>query len=335
MGVLNRATPPATVRYLMAEIARRHRDPGRHDTRRRHTPDRLVAVRAAEESSVLPLSELLACGLSDDAVEVRAHNGRLHRIHAGVYAVGHHNPPLEGRFLAAVKAYGEGTVLSHFSAAALWGIVDWDGRYPEVTVRVTGARRQAGLRAHRTKVLELQDVRRHRGIPVTAPARTLVDLASVLNEQGLRGAVGRALSVHLVNLRELLEIIDRIGRSRRGIRKLVRIVASGPAPTRSALEELVLDLLLSNGFAHPDVNRPLILDGRRVIPDFRWPRQRLIIEADGAAWHDQKVASEDDAERQALLEAHGERVMRVTYHQVVAEASQTLARIRAAGAPSA
>jgi very-short-patch-repair endonuclease len=78
---------------------------------------------------------------------------------------------------------------------------------------------------------------------------------------------------------------------------------------------------------------PLILDGRRVVPDFRWPKQRLVVEADGAAWHDHWLAREDDAERQALLEAHGERVLRVTWEQAVVLPTQTLSRLGAAGAP--
>jgi very-short-patch-repair endonuclease len=81
------------------------------------------------------------------------------------------------------------------------------------------------------------------------------------------------------------------------------------------------------------VNQPLVLGGRRVVPDFRWPEQRLVVEADGAAWHDTKLAREDDAQRQALLEAHGERVLRVTWDQAIARPAQTLARMRAAGAP--
>jgi very-short-patch-repair endonuclease len=72
-----------------------------------------------------------------------------------------------------------------------------------------------------------------------------------------------------------------------------------------------------------------------VIPDFRWPDARLVVEADGAAWHDHRLAREDDAERQALLERHGERVLRVTWAQAVARPAETLIRLRAAGAPSA
>jgi very-short-patch-repair endonuclease len=100
------------------------------------------------------------------------------------------------------------------------------------------------------------------------------------------------------------------------------------------LEDAVLDLVLRGGVAHPIVNGKLVLDGRRIYPDFRWLEQGLVVEADGAAWHDHKLAREDDAERQALLESHGYRVLRVTWDQAILHPGQTLARIRAAGAPS-
>ena len=116
---------------------------------------------------------------------------------------------------------------------------------------------------------------------------------------------------------------------RRGSAILRRIVATGPAPTRSVLEDVVLDLILAGGFERPDVNRPLMIGDRRVIPDFRWPKQRLILGADGPGWHDGSI----DAERQALLESKGERVIRVTWEQAVRHPEATLARVAAAGAP--
>ena len=96
----------------------------------------------------------------------------------------------------------------------------------------------------------------------------------------------------------------------------------------------MLDLLLRNGFAHPLVNEPLFLDGRRVVPDLRWPRERLVIEADGPH-HDDPLARADDRERQRILEAHGDRVIRVTWEQAIARQGATLRRIAAAGAPRA
>jgi hypothetical protein len=295
--------------------------------------DLRVSELAAEDWGVLSIAELRACGLSADAVTARVRRGWLHRRHHGVYAVGHSNLPQEGVFLAAVKACRSGAMLSHYAGAALWEMVEWDGRYPEVTVVGEATRIHPGIRVHRTQLVDSRDRRHHKGIPVTSPARTLVDLASLLDYRHLRRAVCQAQSLRLVNLRGLAATMARLG-PRRGVRNLRRIVATGPAPTRSVLEDVVLDLILGGGLAHPDVNVPLKLDGRVVTPDFRWPEQRLIVEADGAIWHEGEVAKADDAERQALLEARGERVLRVTWEQAIARPTQSLARFKGAGAPT-
>jgi very-short-patch-repair endonuclease len=159
-----------------------------------------------------------------------------------------------------------------------------------------------------------------------------VDLASILPYKPLRRAVRQAQSLGRANLPQLVAAIRRAGR-RSGLAKLKRVLASGPAPTRSELEDVVLDLILDAGLRAPRVNEPMLIEGRRVIPDFRWPEQQLVVEADGAAWHDNPTAREDDVERQALLEAHGEHVVRVTWCQAITQPHQTLARLRAAGAP--
>jgi very-short-patch-repair endonuclease len=304
----------------------RHKVPARPDVR--------VARAAAEQWGVLSLDELFACGLLPGAVATRLRNGRLHPIHRGVYAVGHRKLPLEGRFLAAVKACGASAVPSHHSAAALWGFMPWEERYPEVTVVGPSSRRHPGLRVHRTRSLDLDDRTRHRAIPVTTPARTLLDLAATLDPKPLRAATRRAQSLYRVNVRQLAETLARHER-RRGAARLAEIIATGPAPTKSELEDVVLDLILRGGHVHPDVNVPYYVEGRRTIPDFRWPEQRLVLEADSTTWHDNPLAREDDAQRQALLEAHGERVLRVTWKQAIARPGPTLARIRAAGAPLA
>ena len=235
--------------------------------------------------------------------------------------------------LAAVKACGPGAVLSHLSAAMLWGFIDrHEDHLPEVTVIGAGTRLHPGIRVHRTAELADCDWRWLRGIPATSPARTLLDLAARWDGRPLRSAVRRAQGTHRVNVREIYEVIARRGPCR-GSRRLANVIAEGAASTRTVLEDVVLDLILRGGFVRPDVNMPMRIDGHRVVPDFRWPDQRLVLEADGAAWHDTKVAREDDAERQALLEAHGERVLRVTWAQALTQPTQTLARLRAAGAP--
>lgn len=109
-----------------------------------------------------------------------------------------------------------------------------------------------------------------------------------------------------------------------------RFMAAGPAPTRSVFEKVVLELLRDAGLPEPHVNVELVIAGRRIVPDFRWPAQQLVVEADGAVWHDNRAAREADAERQALLEAHGERVVRITCNQAARQPRQTIERIRVA-----
>jgi hypothetical protein len=145
--------------------------------------------------------------------------------------------------------------------------------------------------------------------------------------------VREAMGQKRVAIPQLVDVLARSG-PRRGSRNLARIVADGYTPTESVLSDIVLDLILAGGFERPDVSVPLFVDGRRFVPDFRWPEQRLIVEADGGQWHAHKIAQEDDAQRQAILEANGERFIRVTWNEAVTKHQQTWARFATAGAPS-
>lgn len=298
----------------------------------RRRVDRRVAYLAAEEWGVVSTHELRCLGLSDAAVARRVERAFLYRLHRGVYAVGHTGLTKEGQWLAAVKACGDGAVLSHYSAGALWRFVPWDGREPEVTVPGPGTRIHTGIRVHRSACLDRKDVMTRDSIRLTSPARTLLDLASVLPYKPLRRAVREAMAQRRVAIRQLVEVLGRTG-PRRGSNKMARIIADGYAPTATVLEDVVLDLILAGGFERPDVNKPLIIDGRRTVPDIRWSEQRIIVEADGAQWHEHKLAREDDADRQAFLESHGEHVIRVTWDQAVTKRPQTQQRLAAAGAP--
>jgi very-short-patch-repair endonuclease len=167
---------------------------------------------------------------------------------------------------------------------------------------------------------------------VTSPARTILDLAATLEDVSVRRLMSRAQSKNLANHRLLAQQIDRAhGRAGRG--RFARVLAGSPPPTRSELEDRLYDLVLAAGFQRPDVNKALRIAGRRVIPDVRWPEQRLCVEADSRQWHDNPQAALDDAERQALLEAYGERVVRITWAQATAHTIQTIARLAQAGAP--
>jgi hypothetical protein len=306
-----------------------------HAGREEVTPraDVLVAQAAAREHGVLSAAELRACGLSPQAIAYRVGIGRLHPLHRGVYAVGHAKPTLDGIFLAAVKACGDGAVLGRWSAAMLADIITWEDRLPDVLILGETVPRHPSLNGHRTSYLPVEHVTTIRGIPVTRAERTLLDLAAALPVKRLRRAVRQAQFLKLTTVGSLLAVLHGPG-PMRGRKKLAQVIAEHAVPTQSELEDATLDLVLRGGFELPSVNEPLFLDGRRIVPDLRWPRERLVIEADGPH-HDDPLARADDLERQVLLEASGDRVRRVTWEQAIGRRRQTIARFAAAGAPRA
>ena len=292
----------------------------------------VVASRlAARQHGVVSAAELRDCGLVPQAIAYRVSIGRLHPLHRAVYAVGHAAVTRDGCYLAAVKACGEGAVLCLRAGAVLMNIITWEDRDPDVLVLGPTVPRHPRINGHRTSYLPREHVTTVRGIPVTTAERTLLDLAAVLPERRLRRAIRQAQYLKLTTVGSLLAVLHGPGPTR-GRAKLARVIATGAAPTQSELEDAVLDLILRGGFAHPLVNEPLFLAGRRIVPDFLWPEQRLVIEADGPH-HEDAFERAADLERQRILEAHGYRVVRVTWAQVVAEPGRTLRRCGAAGAP--
>jgi very-short-patch-repair endonuclease len=281
------------------------------------TPDSLAATLAAEQWGVLDNAELRACGLSRDAVMHRRHKGILHLLYPTVYAWGHAGITPRGRFLAAVKACGPYAALSHWSDLYVWSLLPWDeDREPHVTIYQQGTRKIPGIQIHRTR--RPFEIVRFDGIPTMTPARALADLSSMMPFKQHRRAVREGMARKRITTKALLQEP-----------KLRHYLADGYVPTRSELEDAVLDLLDAGGFQRPDVNKPL----GRIIPDFRWPEQKLVIEADSVEWHDNPLTRQDDARKQAALEALGERVLRVTWAQTIKHAKQTDARIQEAGAP--
>jgi hypothetical protein len=276
---------------------------------------------------VLSIGQVRACGLDGDAIAVRVGQGRLHRLYRGVYAVGHPGLTLRGRFRAAVLACGEKAVLSHFAAAAFWGFWTWEERLIDVTI-ASGTRDIDGILPHRSRALERDVLVRH-ALRVTTPARTLLDLAAILPAKALRRIVRRAQAQGAVSIRQIAELLDR-SNGHHGAAKLRAVIADGPAPTRSELEDLLLDLLDAAGIERPEINAPLRFGTQTIIPDYLWRTQHVAIEADSVAWHDHKLTREHDADKQAQLEAAGLRVLRITWQQITRNPRQTLARVRAA-----
>lgn len=291
-------------------------------------PDVRVAAIARDQHGQVSIRQLRAAGLSDNAVSRRVRRGHLHRRHRGVYSVGHDGLTLQARFIAAVLAC-DGSVLSHHSAAAHLGLLRWEERDPEVTVSMSRPRRVDGVRVHRARSLERRDIIRHDGIWVTSPARTILDLAADKPRKALRRMIRQAQVEHRVNVRQLLEMLARAN-GHRGVGALRDAAADGATPTSSELEDVVLDLVLQVTSERPEINVPLRLDGERIVPDFLWRRQMLVIEADGRRYHDNAIARTNDARRQAILEAHGLYVLRITWAQAVRNPEQTRSRIAAA-----
>jgi very-short-patch-repair endonuclease len=205
--------------------------------------------------------------------------------------------------MAAVLAYGEDAVLSHQSAAALWGIRRPRNGPVEVTVPSTaGKKTRAGIALHRSTTLIAQSCTRRLGIPVTTPARTLHDLRGPLSPAQLASAVREA---------------EFLG--------LSTADATPPEPTRTDLEDLFLALCRRHRLPRPAVN--VKLDRYEV--DFLWPAQRLVVEVDGWESHRTRSAFEEDRRRDARLAVLGYEVLRFTWRQVERDARGVAETIRA------
>jgi predicted transcriptional regulator of viral defense system len=171
--------------------------------------DEEIAALAARQHGVVATRQLAALGLPQRAVSHRASAGRLHRIHRGVYAVGHPNLTANGYRMAAVLACGPGAALSHASAAAHWGIRPTSATRIDVSVPGRGGRRErARLRVHRAASLRSDEVTEEEGIRVTTPARTLLDLASSLPRRALERALDQAEVLELFDLTALQAAMD-------------------------------------------------------------------------------------------------------------------------------
>lgn len=289
-----------------------------------------MARLAAEQNTIVTARQLYSCGLSSGAVTLRTRRGTLHRVYRGVYSVVSEDAlTMKARLTAAVLACGDGAVLSHRSAGAWWELVAFDERHPEVTVPGDRGRAIDGIHVCRTRGLDPRDVWRREHIRVTAPARTALDIAHGMPPPELRRLLRQAQAEGRLTVNQLHDVLAR-ARGHRGAGALRAAIADGPTPTRSVAEDLLLDLLDQTGLLRPEVNPLLVVDGRTLMPDFLWRDRKLVVEVDGAQFHSSAQARRDDAQRQALLEAGGYRVLRVTYDQLTQRAAQTIVRIRRA-----
>lgn len=272
--------------------------------------DRRLTALAASQHGVVTRAQLVRLGMSDGAISARTSAGWLLRVYRGVFALGGHRLSQNAHFLAAVVALGSRAVLSHRSAAVLWGLLPYAGPRVDVTVP-SGSRGRRAIVVHRSS-LAREERTVHHAIPVTTPARTLLDLAAVVSRRELERAMDEAAYLRL----DVSGLRPRRGRA--GGAMLTRVLADhrvGSTPTRSEMEERMLALCRRYALAAPLVNTKI--EGYTV--DFAWPEQHLIAETDGWQAHGTRQAFERDRRRDADLTVAGWRVVRITWKRLLDE----------------
>jgi very-short-patch-repair endonuclease len=289
--------------------------------------DGLVAALAARQHGVVARWQLLQAGVSARQIELRLHSGRLHQIHQGVYLVGHTvRPPLAPE-QAALLACGEQSVLSHRSAANLWGLLPYPASAKAwVTVPPERSSDRPGLYISRASV-PARDVRQRNGLRVTSPPRTILDLSALLDEEGLERVVAEAAYRRLASETELTVQIEG-NEGRRGITTLRRVLdlPGGPRRTRSPAEQATLRLLRRAGIRGYETNARI--HGYEV--DLLWRSEGLAVEVDGWDAHSGRVAFERDRLKAATLGANGVTVMPITGRQIRDDPLGVMSRLKRA-----
>jgi very-short-patch-repair endonuclease len=287
------------------------------------TIDRLIAAVAAPQHGVITRWQLLRLGLGEDAIDYRLKTGRLYRLYAGVYAVGYRPVSPYARALAAVLACGPGAALSHGSAATLWGISrEWDEPL-EVTAR--SARRRPGLCIHRSKTLTEGDVTLQYGIPVTTPARTLLDNTPRLADRALARAVNELRLEGYLKLGEVTELLTRHSPTRATNRLRGHVARPERAPTRSEFEDAFLPFVERYHLPEPEVNTRVA--GHEV--DIFFPDHRLAVELDSWRYHSGRAQFESDRDRDPDLLAAGIATVRLTWERFTLRPAREAARLQA------
>jgi Transcriptional regulator, AbiEi antitoxin/Protein of unknown function (DUF559) len=270
-----------------------------------------VSELAGRQWGVVARSQLVALGVSRHAADHWLRAGRLHRLHQGVYALGHAALRVEGHRLAAVLACGPGAVLSHRTAAAHWGLLRTDQTRIDVTAP-RGRHGAPGIRLHRSRSLDAQDTTQHQGIPITTVSRTLLDLAASARASELERALAQAERVRLYDHRAIQATIAT-NNGHRGTHVLAHATTRTPKWTRNEWEAEFLALIRRAGLPEPEVNEAFhVPDHGQCEPDYHWPEHRVIVEIDGFETHGTRAAFHADRAKDAALTAAGHRVLRFT-----------------------
>ena len=284
-------------------------------------PEATVLACARRQHGVVTTTQLAAAGWSADAIFARERRGWLRRVHRGVYLVG----PVEAEHALAIAATlaVPGSALSTYPAAVLHRLRPArDGPMHVTTAR--DARSRPGLKIHRAQ-LHPSDITRRHGIPVTSPARTLLDLAATEPAAEVDRALNEARILRLVSDASLNEQFSRYPRHR-GTAAFRKAAQAERGFTRSSAERRLKALVAKAALPRPETN--VRLEGYEV--DAMWREQRLLVEIDGFATHGTRKSFEEDRLRDQVLIAKGWRVLRITWRQLTSEPIAVATRLATA-----
>jgi len=283
-----------------------------------------LAALAGRQHGVVSIRQLTGpLGYSPGAVARATGAGRLHRLHRGVYAVGHTRISDRGRCLAAVLACGPGALLSYRSAAWLWG-TSRSGPAPfDVTAPVPRHGRPP-IRLHRARGLTAADRALVEGVPATSLPRTLLDNASVLRSRQLERQLERAEELRLFDLRAVESLLARtVGHPGHGrLRRALELYREPPF-TRSEFELRFLAAVAAAGLPRPSTG--FNVAGYEL--DAYWSRERFAVELDSFGTHGGRAAFERDRLRQEELKLAGIELTRITDARFHREPAAVLERV--------
>jgi hypothetical protein len=258
------------------------------------------------QHGVVARRQLLELGFSSQAIKTLVDRERLHRLHRGVYAVGHTRLTARGRWMAAVLACGAGALLSHRDAAALHDLRRVGSGLIDVTA--PGPHNLPGIRCHRARTLHPDDGDEVEGIPVTSLARTYLDLAEVLDPSRLVEALEAGERQNKLDVGALRGVIARSPgrRGRVALRQALADLDDAPPLLLSPVEGAFRELVRGHGFPTPQYNAYVEAE----LVDVVWRDHRLIVEIDGWSFHRSKRSFADDRRRDRKLVKAGWRVVR-------------------------
>ena len=279
--------------------------------------DRRLALLAAKQFGQVSRQQLSELGFTSNEISKRLTKGRLIQVHRGVYAVGHPRPEGIARAAAAVLACGPYAVLSHFSAAAVWGLTSWPTLH-EVTV--PAKRRPSGIWIHVQPTLDIKDIRKHRGIRLTSPARTLIDIAPRQTDRGRARAVSQAELSKLMRPDQLAAALRRYPHH-----PGASLLRDPVDPTRSEFERRFPIFCKRYDLPPPRMNGHVA--GYEV--DALFIAERVIVELDSWEFHKDRRAFETDRERDAATLLADHVTVRITWERFNNEPSREAARLHA------